>query len=159
MGTLYSLMPHTVWKAWATPKAKFSARLAIQDMIWTAEQDMIWTADWLAKCGWPNCGLCPPWKREQEYRCHLFYMCRFSIRLWNLVNEWLHLEHLDTSSWHIERTIKEGWIDRSEKNIQNRKAWASLSKLISWSIWNERNARIFRNKCTPAPILLNNIKL
>lgn len=41
--------------------------------------------------------------------------------------------------------------------IPNRKAMASLTMLVSWTVWNERNARIFRHKSAPPPILLNNI--
>lgn len=39
----------------------------------------------------------------------------------------------------------------------HRKDMASLTILISWSIWNERNARVFRNKCVPLSTLLDNI--
>ena len=45
-----------------------------------------------------------------------------------------------------------------ELSTPNREAIASLTMLIGWTIWNERNARVFRNKSTPPPILFNNIK-
>lgn len=41
--------------------------------------------------------------------------------------------------------------------ILNKKAMTSLTMLVSWIIWNEENARIFRHKSTPPPILLNMI--
>ena len=40
----------------------------------------------------------------------------------------------------------------------HRKAMASLTMLVSWTIWNERNARIFRSKFKPPNILFINIK-
>ena len=40
----------------------------------------------------------------------------------------------------------------------HRKAMASLTMLVSWTIWNERNARIFRNKFNPPNILFIIIK-
>jgi hypothetical protein len=40
----------------------------------------------------------------------------------------------------------------------NRKAIASLTMLVSWTIWNERNARVFDNKTAPATVLLGIIK-
>jgi hypothetical protein len=40
----------------------------------------------------------------------------------------------------------------------NRKAIASLTMLVSWTIWNERNARVFNNKAAPPAVLLEIIK-
>ena len=50
LGLTLSPMDHMVWKAWAPPKVKFFA--------WLALQDRIWTADRLEKRDWPNCGPC-----------------------------------------------------------------------------------------------------
>ena len=149
LGLVLSPMDQMVWKAWAPPKAKFFAWLAIQDRIWTADR--------LQKRGWPNCGLCTLCKREQESGPHLFFKCRFTIRLWNLVTAKLGLHHMDTSMWHVESSVKEWWTNRTGAGVPNRKAMASLTMLVSWTIWNERNARVFRNKSAPPPILLNNI--
>jgi hypothetical protein len=35
---------------------------------------------------------------------------------------------------------------------------ASLTLLVSWEVWNEINARVFRRKHTPSFVLLSNIK-
>jgi hypothetical protein len=40
----------------------------------------------------------------------------------------------------------------------NRKALASITMLVSWTIWNERNARVFNNKAAPTAVLLEIIK-
>ena len=40
----------------------------------------------------------------------------------------------------------------------NRKALASITLLASWEIWNERNARVFRNKFAPPTVVFNKIK-
>jgi hypothetical protein len=40
----------------------------------------------------------------------------------------------------------------------NRKALASLTIIVSWIIWKERNARVFNHKSTPTTTLLNIIK-
>ena len=149
LGLVLSSMDQMVWKAWAPPKAKFFAWLAIQDRIWTAGR--------LQKRGWPNCGLCTLCKREEESGPHLFFKCRFTIRLQNLVIAKLGLHHMDTSMWHLESLVKEWWTNRTGAGVPNRKAMASLTMLVSWTIWNERNARVFRNKSAPPPFLLNNI--
>ena len=41
---------------------------------------------------------------------------------------------------------------------QPRKALASLTMLISWTIWNERNARVFRHHATPSHVIIANLK-
>jgi hypothetical protein len=46
----------------------------------------------------------------------------------------------------------------SYKASSNRKAMTSLTMLVSWTIWKERNARVFQNKSAPPPILLEIIK-
>jgi hypothetical protein len=41
----------------------------------------------------------------------------------------------------------------------HRKALASLTLLTVWEIWNERNARVFRNKQSPSFVILDRIKV
>jgi hypothetical protein len=150
LGKILSPMDYMIWKIWAPPKVNF--------FVWLAIQDRIWTADRLAKRGWRNCGLCPLCKREQETGAHIIFKCRFTLRLWSLVKDWLHLGNFDISSWHLERSVKEWWTNRAFSSTPNRKAIASLTMLVSWTIWNKRNARVFRHKSAPPPILLNIIK-
>lgn len=54
--------------------------------------------------------------------------------LWNLVIEKLHLEHMDTSFWHLEETVEDWWANRTGTNTRNRKAMASLTRLVIWTI-------------------------
>ena len=39
-----------------------------------------------------------------------------------------------------------------------RNAMSSLLMLISWEVWNERNARIFRHVASPMAIVVSRIK-
>lgn len=90
LGLVSSPMGFAVWKAWAPPKMKFFAWLAIQNRVWTADR--------LERTGWPNCGLCPLCKQTLETASHIFFKCRYSIRLWGLIKGWLKLDYLDISS-------------------------------------------------------------
>jgi len=45
-----------------------------------------------------------------------------------------------------------------EDRRNHRKALASMTMLVSWKIWNERNARIFRNVSKPPMIIVKEIK-
>ena len=149
IGMVFSPMDQMVWKVWGPPKVKFFA--------WLALQDRIWTADRLAKRGWPNCVLCPLCKRVQESGSHLFFKCRYTLRLWALVIEKFHIFELDTSSWHLLDSVNAWWTSTCDAGTPNRQAKASLTMLVTWTIWNERNARVFRFKSAPPTILLNTI--
>jgi hypothetical protein len=41
---------------------------------------------------------------------------------------------------------------------QNHTGLASLSMLIIWEIWNERNDRVFKNKQAPSQIVFDRVK-
>ncbi|KAF7011481.1 hypothetical protein CFC21_025788 [Triticum aestivum] len=53
--------------------------------------------------------------------------------------------------------MKEWWASTCADGTPNRQAKASLIMLVSWIIWNERNARVFKYKSAPPPILLSSI--
>jgi hypothetical protein len=82
-GTICSCMDAIVWKASTPPKCKLFAWLIIQNRVWTADR--------LAKRGWPNGRVCPLCRCHDEYANHLLFKCRFSIRIWKMIQEWLHI--------------------------------------------------------------------
>ena len=51
--------------------------------------------------------------------------------------------------WNAELSIEEWWT----KMAIGSKPMASVTMLVSWTIWKERNARVFYNKLAPPPIL------
>uniref|UniRef100_A0A453CGM3 Reverse transcriptase zinc-binding domain-containing protein n=1 Tax=Aegilops tauschii subsp. strangulata TaxID=200361 RepID=A0A453CGM3_AEGTS len=142
-------MCKVVWKTWAPPNVKFLA--------WLALQNMIWTADRLAKRGWPNCGPCPLCRRGLETVEHLFFGCRYTLRLWGLVKDWLQLVSLDVAVWANYRSIKDWWFDMVATQRIHGRAMSSLTMLVCKSIWDERNARVFRRNFAPPTILLRTI--
>jgi hypothetical protein len=149
LGLVQSAMNTIVWKAWATPKAKHHA--------WLAFQNRLWTADRLEKRGWANCGLCPFCKQTTESTDHLFVHCRFTVRLWELLIGWLGLQGIHPRAW-ATLSIKEWWTLLADGITPHRKALATLTMLTVWEIWNERNARVFRNKQSPSFVIFHRIK-
>ena len=75
-----------------------------------------------------------------------------------LVKDWLGLPFVRTHEWTPELSLKSWWTKMSSKTTPNRKAMASLTMLISWTVWKERNARFFNSKSAPPPVLLSFIK-
>jgi hypothetical protein len=54
-------------------------------------------------------------------------------------------------------SIKDWWSHMAEGRSPYRKPLASISLLVIWELWNERNARVFRNKFSPF-VVFDNIK-
>jgi hypothetical protein len=149
-GLIYSPLDKMVWKAWAPPKTKFFA--------WLVNQNRIWTADRLAKRGWPNCGLFPLCKQCTETVDHLFVNCRYTTRLWNSVIQWLAINVGHQHHHGTNLTVPEWWELMAGEHATNRKAMASITLLVTWEIWNERNDRVFHNKSAPLHVMLDRIK-
>jgi hypothetical protein len=146
---LHSDMNMLMWKAWATPMAKHYA--------WLALQNRLWTADRLQKRGWPNCGLCPFCKHVMESTNHLFIHCRFSIRIYELLKEWIGIHGIYPRQW-AGLNINEWWNLLTTGPTPQRKDLATLMLLTVWELWNERNARVFHNKSSPSFVVLDRIK-
>jgi hypothetical protein len=148
-GLVESNMNNIVWRAWAPPKVKNHA--------WLSLQNRLWTADRLRRRGWDNCGLCPLCKQTEETNNHLFVHCRFTIRIWELLKEWLGLHGIHPTHW-ADATIQDWWSSMAEGARPQRKGLASLVLLTVWEIWKERNARVFRHKLSPTFVILDKIK-
>jgi hypothetical protein len=84
-----SPMPSLVWRPWAPLKCKLFAWLIIQYTVWTTNR--------LEKIGWQNCGQCKLCNQVQESASHILNKCRFTIRVWTIVKNWLWLHDVDPS--------------------------------------------------------------
>jgi hypothetical protein len=149
-GLIFSRLPALIWRPWAPPKCKSFA--------WLVFQNRVWTADRLQRRGWPNCGLCKLCNQEQESAAHLLFKCRFTTRVWTSIKHWMGLLAMDINGWHNKENVKDWWTDGIHKKGSPMKAMASLAMLISWEIWKERNARIFRHHFSTADMVINKIK-
>ena len=76
-----------------------------------------------------------------------------------MVKGWIGVASIQTNEWSAELSINEWWIMMSCKKSPNRKLMASLTMLVSWKVWKERNARFFQKKSAPPPVLLEIIKV
>jgi hypothetical protein len=150
LGLVRSDMYNIVWKAWAPLKAKNHA--------WIAIQNRLCTVDRLKTRGWLNCGLCPLCKQCTETTDHLFVSCRFTVRIWELIKDWLGIDGIHPRQW-AGLTIKEWWTLLVDGATPHRKALASLTLLTVWEIWSERNTKVFRNKQSPSFVILDKIKV
>jgi hypothetical protein len=121
LGLVHSEMNTIIWKAWATPKAKHHA--------WLAYQNRPWTNGRLKNRGWPNCGLCPFCKQTTELTDGLFVHCRFTMRIWDIIKDWLGLQWIYPREWS-NLNIKDWWSLLAAGETPQRKALATLTLLI-----------------------------
>ena len=70
---------------------------------------------------------------------HLLFKCRYSLRLWRLVIQRFGIDNMDTTSWHLIDSVESWWVSTCDVGTTDRKANASITMLVSWVIWNERN--------------------
>nr|TKW03953.1 hypothetical protein SEVIR_7G077100v2 [Setaria viridis] len=89
---------------------------------------------------------------------HLLAECRFTKQIWKHVALWLTQERLHPEQWQHSITTLEWWTNITSTTGISRKATRSLTLLIMWEIWNERNSRIFHHQGSSAPSLMAKIK-
>lgn len=114
--------------------------------VWTTLLEKINTKNKLASLGIiPNdedtCILCSLYHESSN---HLLLHCQFAQKIRNW---WLSLWNV---KWVFPRTLKEAfsqWQTRS-KYVFFKKAWHATFFIIVWSIWKERNSRIFEKSCS-----------
>uniref|UniRef100_A0ACD5UMD8 Uncharacterized protein n=1 Tax=Avena sativa TaxID=4498 RepID=A0ACD5UMD8_AVESA len=80
------------------------------------------------------------------------------MRIWNKLKTWLGLHQINTSTWHQFHSVKEWWKKAIHKKGPQRKALASLAMLVTWEIWKERNARVFRGHAVTVDMMVTKIK-
>ncbi|KAM3189373.1 hypothetical protein ACQJBY_067971 [Aegilops geniculata] len=68
------------------------------------------------------------------------------------------MHHITTAAWQTVTSVRAWWNGNLQIRLGSPKALASLMMLISWEIWTERNARVFRNTAIPSTVLSSKIK-
>ncbi|XP_019226299.1 PREDICTED: uncharacterized protein LOC109207768 [Nicotiana attenuata] len=143
-------MPKVAWKGLmyqnqARPKATF--------ILWLLMHGRLQTADRLKKWKIQIDDLCCFCKQALETKEHLFAECRYGRDMWSRLMQWIQIQ-VNLPSW----TEWQQWITQKTKG---RSQMARILKLIVaefvYTLWIERNARIFENTATTWDILAKKI--
>jgi zinc-binding in reverse transcriptase len=121
---------YQLWRTHAPPRVLFFMWLLLHDKLNTAEN--LW------KKGWPaiaSCALCPG--TVMESTDHLFSNCPMTAHIL-----------LSTTTATPQQNVVDAWFNIT--NDRERQRWASAM----WTIWKERNARIFRCNARPVHTLI-----
>jgi hypothetical protein len=78
--------------------------------------------------------------------------------VWLSIKDWLGLVDVEPDRWTEAATVYEWWACFVQKDGQSRRAMSSLAMLVSWEVWKERNARVFRNHCSTVHMVATRIK-
>jgi hypothetical protein len=150
MGSVPCSFKNIVWKAWAPPKCRFFA--------WLAVQNRLWTSDRLAIRGWPHQPTCQLCKCQPETARHILFECRYSKRVWQQAASWLSCPSLLNDLGSGRETVLHYWHAITGSPTAHPQGLKTAVTLITWELWKERNDRIFNNKASMPMAVVEKIK-
>ncbi|XP_074278293.1 uncharacterized protein LOC141601883 [Silene latifolia] len=137
---------HVIWHPSVLPKHSFIATLAGQHKLPTVNslcRRGLYLTNW--------CVLC---KHAMETHSHLFFYCAFAGDLWRKVLAWMGLNGRTSN---LRRELH--WCSLRQHRRHWKAGWyrCCLSACI-YTVWQERNARIFAGHETDVAILLKQLQ-
>lgn len=149
MGNIQFACYQPIWRSKAPPRCKF--------FMWLAVHRKCLTADNLDRRGWPSNGTCPLCMSEPEDCTHLFVHCRFAQQVWMSFRNWTGAD-FQVPNAHFGTTV-DWWLQvRAAIPKPMRRNFDTITILIHWRIWKERNARIFDNVASSVDRVLDLIR-
>jgi hypothetical protein len=89
---------------------------------------------------------------------HLFVECRLTKRIWEEVVVSAAAEGLIPSNCDSREPVLQWWMSLATTQDCIRKGSRSLLILVNWTVWLERNARIFNHKSSTCAQILVSIR-
>jgi hypothetical protein len=145
-GTSWS-MSSPVWSSFAPGKCKI--------FVWLAMKDRLWTSDRRARHGLQEqpdpCYTC---LQEEDNVDHILTRCPYARQVW--------FEVIRSASLNIQEpgldSNLERWWTEARKRVRklDRKRFDSMVIITTWTLWKQRNARVFgnaREQKTPTQIV------
>ncbi|OVA00064.1 Reverse transcriptase zinc-binding domain [Macleaya cordata] len=123
-----------VWKQEWPPKIAF--------FLWLAIHNRILTLDNMERRGYMFVNRCFMCRKELESVSHLLLYCDFSYALWSYFWGELNVAVIIPGSL---QALFEGW-SHLWTNTKGKEVWILLPAAITWSLWVERNKRVFEDQ-------------
>jgi hypothetical protein len=136
LGSTDSPLVTSIWEAWAPAKHRLLA--------WLIVQNRVLTADRLMARQWPNSYFCPLCRRNLETAEHLLIECPWSRSLWSEVASRFGLSSLRPESWRSLGSLPAWLASFAAAVLADVKTCKSITLMVIWAIWRERNDHIFR---------------
>ena len=138
-----------IWKGFVPLRIEIFSWLAIREKINTKQK--LVSLNILLESE-AHCLFC---NSSMENASHLLLHCYFEKSLWNW---WCELWNL---SWVSPTSIELAFVQWSfpSRNKFFKKVWSAIFPIILWTIWKERNERVFMNKVSSSIEIRNLILL
>jgi hypothetical protein len=122
-----------IWRVKAPRRVSF--------FVWSAAWGKIFTCDNLMHCGYTMAGWCFMCRMDGEFGNHLLIHCSLASDLWNIALSsfgvlWVFSDNV--------ANLLYGWYNYFGKH--NFSVWNLVPLCLMWTIWRERNSRIFEDK-------------
>jgi hypothetical protein len=140
-------MAAPIWGSFATLKCKIFAWLAIKYRLWTSDRRV---RHGLQEQSDP-CFLC---LQEEDSVDHILMQCSYARQVWHggLQRAGLRIEEPNEHS-----RLETWWLEvRGRIRVKDRPWFDTLVILTSWTVWKQRNARVFGNtseECNTGPLI------
>ncbi|KAJ4810847.1 RNA-directed DNA polymerase (reverse transcriptase)-related family protein [Rhynchospora pubera] len=122
----------------------------VRIFLWLLLQDRLLTQNNLLIRNWPANDGCPCcFDHPLETATHLFLLCPFANSIWNRVR---HLYNITTLLF-TEDVIAFWLRNRPTVGVK----WDTIWAATTWTIWKERNNRIFKSVARPSFLLMQEI--
>jgi len=131
----------------------------IKTFLWLLMKNRTLTCENLRNKGFIGPSRCPMCREEEETINHLFNSCEWANHLWSWMEGTLCATNRDRGS--IFNTIL-NWRSIFSNNQRVNNIWKIMPGFLLWTVWKERNRRIFQDECRNTEfakeIILTNIK-
>ncbi|XP_022040454.1 uncharacterized protein LOC110943002 [Helianthus annuus] len=139
-----------VWFAQCIPKHAFLMWLIMRRKLLTQDKILQWDFSRRKNMNMMCCLLC---YADYDSHHHLFFECNFSSQVWNLVRGKVGMDNVEPK-WSVI-------VDRLCSGSSSKSASSYVSKLVvtatAYAIWQERNARLFKNHARPPDAIGANV--
>eukprot|EP00253_Pinus_taeda_P035953 PITA_35953 len=126
-----------IWELDSWPK--------VSHFLWLVGHKRILTWDKLRRRNFQGPSYCHNCKHNEETLQHLLDACPLANQLWEKVS--FRCQRQCRKENDIINSLRQ-WPQRPYKSELLNRLWNILPGLILWSIWKERNKRIFKNQCS-----------
>eukprot|EP00253_Pinus_taeda_P032484 PITA_32484 len=137
-----------VWQPKLWPK--------ISIFLWLLSKNRILTWDNLQKRGFIGPSRCPNCNAQEETSTHLMEACALAAQLWNRV---AHCNNRRMDRQGDIANILRSWPQVPFQSPILNSLWNLIPGFLYWTLWKERNNRIFNNKSRSVDILWLLLKL
>ncbi|XP_071698739.1 uncharacterized protein [Rutidosis leptorrhynchoides] len=137
---------NVVWFPQNTPKHAFIMWLAMLKRLTTQDRLKRWYPDQEFKCSF--CG------KQEDSHAHLFFKCDVTKQIWENIKGMLVCKGLQNDLVHIVQDIARYQAAKDIRNILN----IIVIGAVVYSIWMERNRRIFRKEVKVVDVICKEVK-